>query len=170
MVDERELVVRRSARVVAVAPSGRILLFAGGDPDRPHQRIWHTPGGGVEPGEDDRTAAVREYAEETGQHIELGALVWDRHVVFGFDGRRYDQFEVFYVADVDTEHAVDTARHTHIERRYLTDHRWFSVGDLRALAGSDDLVAPPDLADRLEDLLRDGPPSATVRVAGVVLP
>ena len=27
-----------------------------------------------------------------------------------------------------------------------------------------------DIADRLEDLLRDGPPAAPVRVAGVVLP
>ena len=32
------------------------------------------------------------------------------------------------------------------------------------------LVAPPDIADRVEEILRDGPPTSPVTVAGVVLP
>jgi hypothetical protein len=66
----------------------------------------------------------------------------------------------------------DTSGHDEIERLYLTDHRWFSVDDLRGLPTPDGsvLLAPPDLADRLEDLLRDGPPASPVRVQGVVLP
>ncbi|HET7900400.1 MAG TPA: NUDIX domain-containing protein [Candidatus Nanopelagicales bacterium] len=171
MTDERPVIRRRAARVVALSPQGRVLLFEGGDPDRPHVRIWHTPGGGVDPGEDDRAAAVREYREETGADIEVGAHVWDRELRFGFNGALYDQVEVFFVAYVD-EHVADTSGHNEIEQLYLGEHRWFSVDDLRALPRADGsvLVAPPDIADRVADLLRDGPPATPVRVEGVVLP
>ena len=172
MTDDRPVVRRRAARVVAVSPQGRVLLFEGGDPDRPHVRIWHTPGGGVDPGETDRDAAVREYREETGVDIEVGPHVWDRELRFGFNGALYDQVEVFLLAHVDHEHDVDTSGHNEIEQLYLGAHRWFSVDELRALPTADGsvLVAPPDIADRLEDLLRDGPPASPIVVEGVVLP
>jgi len=169
---DRPVVRRRAARVLAVSPQGRVLLLAGGDPDRPHVRIWHAPGGGVEPGEDDRVAASREYAEETGVAVEVGPHVWDRRLVFGFNGRTYDQDEVFFLARTDHEHDVSAAGHNALEQTYLTGHGWFSVDEVRALTTADGsvLVAPPDLADRLEELLRDGPPATPVQVAGAVLP
>jgi 8-oxo-dGTP pyrophosphatase MutT (NUDIX family) len=170
--DDRPVTRRRSARVLAVSPARRVLLLEGGDPDRPHVRIWHAPGGGVEPGEDDRTAAAREYAEETGQRVEIGPHVWDRRLTFGFNGARYDQTEVYFLVEVDHEHPVSTSGHNEIEQLYLTGHRWFSVDDLRRLPTADGsvLVAPPDIADRLDDLLRDGAPARPVRVLGAVLP
>ncbi|MGD9955518.1 MAG: NUDIX hydrolase [Candidatus Nanopelagicales bacterium] len=168
----RPVVRRRAARVLAVSPGGRVLLFEGGDPDRPHVRIWHAPGGGVEGDESDAEAAVREFLEETGLAVDLGPHVWDRELVFGFNGTTYDQVEVYFLAHVDAEHVASTAGHNAIEQLYLTDHRWFSVEELRALPTADGsvMVAPPDIADRLEDLLRDGAPVEPVRVAGAVLP
>jgi len=172
VTDDRPVVRRRAARVLAVSPQGRVLLFEGGDPDRPHVRIWHAPGGGVDPGESDRAAAEREYREETGVDLEVGPHVWDREVRFGFNGRVYDQVEVYFLAHVETEHGADTSGHNELERLYLGEHRWFSVDELRALPTDDGsvLLAPPDIADRLEDLLRDGAPASPVAVAGVVLP
>lgn len=45
-----------------------LLLLPRGDQDH-----WGLPGGGVEPGEDYETAAVREVREETGVDCEVGA-------------------------------------------------------------------------------------------------
>jgi 8-oxo-dGTP pyrophosphatase MutT (NUDIX family) len=160
---------RRAARVAALAPDGRVLLLRGGDPARPGTHIWHLPGGGVETGEEDRAAAAREFLEETGQTVEPGPLVWDRELDFSFNHVRISQYEVFFVAVLDAEFEPVPDRHNELEQQYLTGHGWFSPEDVRRQAEVD-LVAPPDLADRLEDLLRDGPPAAPVRVLGAVLP
>jgi 8-oxo-dGTP pyrophosphatase MutT (NUDIX family) len=158
---------RSSARVVVVDANDRVLLLRGGDPRRPARPVWHTPGGGIDPGETPEHAALRELTEEIGLEVsELGSLVWKRRFVFMFDGVEYDQDEVFYLLRVES-HEVDTSRQTPLERRYISGHRWFSVPELLDF---DELVAPPDLADRLDELLRQGPPATPVAVGGAVLP
>jgi 8-oxo-dGTP pyrophosphatase MutT (NUDIX family) len=160
---------RRASRVLALSDGGRVLMLRGGDPARPGTHIWHTPGGGVEAGEDDRTAAVREFLEETGRSIEVGSLVWDRVLDFSFNFEQIHQYELFFVADVGAEFVPDSGGHNEIEQQYLTGHGWFTPDELRAV-GEHDLLAPPDIPDRLEELLRDGPPASVVRVRGAVLP
>lgn len=160
---------RRAARVLALSPSGRVLLLRGGDPARPGTHIWHAPGGGVDPGEDDRAAAEREFVEETGRSIELGPMVWDRELDFSFNHVTYHQYEVFFLAAVDAEFEPVADGHNEIEQAYLSGHAWLSPSQLREVARHD-LLAPPDLPERLEDLLRDGPSPEVVRVLGAVLP
>lgn len=158
---------RRSARVLVIDPKDRVLLLRGADPARPQWSIWHAPGGGIDAGETPQQAARRELTEEIGlTPSDLGRVVWTRRVLFSFDGTEYDQDEVYFVHHV-AGHEVDTRGHTALERRYLTGHRWFGIDDIRETT---DLVAPPDLADRLFELLRDGPPLTPVQVAGAVLP
>jgi len=160
---------RRAARVLADSDEGRVLLLRGGDPARPGTHIWHAPGGGVEAGEDDRAAAAREFLEETGRTIEIGPLVWDRDLEFSFNHVRYRQYELYFLTLVGAEFEPDADGHNEIEQQYLSGHGWFSPDDLRA-AGERDMLAPPDIVDRLEELLRDGPPASVVRVLGAVLP
>lgn len=158
---------RHSARVIVVDARDRVLLLRGGDPARPEKVVWHTPGGGVEDGEDEVVAARRELAEETGLVVrELAGPVWTRRLQFSFDRVPYDQSETFYFVRVD-RHDVDTSGHTQMERRYLSGHRWWSLDELRS---SDELIAPPDMAGQLEPLLRAELPSVPVPVAGAVLP
>ena len=158
---------RSSARVLVIDSEQRVLLLRGADPARPQFPIWHAPGGGIDPGETAERAARRELREEVGLDCDdLGPVVWTRRMVFSFDGTVYDQDEVYFVQHVD-RHVVNTQGHTPLERRYLTGHGWFSVEAIRATS---DLMAPADLAQRLSDLLVNGPPAAPVEVAGATLP
>ena len=161
---------RSSARVVVVDAADRILLLRGGDPGRPGPAVWHTPGGGIDPGESPRHAAQRELAEEVGLDVpddeQLGPVVWTRRFQFLFDGVQYDQDEVFYLLRID-EHEVDETGQTPVERRYLSGHRWFTVDEL---AEFEELVAPPDLGPQLAVLLREGLPIDPVEVGPAVMP
>jgi 8-oxo-dGTP pyrophosphatase MutT (NUDIX family) len=158
---------RRCARVVVTDAADRVLLLQGRDPARPEHVFWHAPGGGLHDGETPEQAARRELSEEVGLDAEqVGPVIWHRRLQFSFDRIPYDQDEVYFHVRVE-RHVVDPSGREANELRYLGEGVWWSVADLRATA---ELVAPPDLADRLEELLRDGPPARPVELLGAVLP
>lgn len=66
---------RHGAAVVVIDPAGRVLLQQRDDMTPPEgYGRWAIPGGGVEPGETARQAAIREIAEETA--IILDAVTY----------------------------------------------------------------------------------------------
>jgi 8-oxo-dGTP pyrophosphatase MutT (NUDIX family) len=137
---------RRSARVVLLDPSGRVLLFRQHASDAlPDSPYWYLPGGGILPFEKVEAAARRELREETGiRAVALGPVIGERaDVSFVFRGRRVVQDEWYVAACVPTPH-VGTGRHGDGERRAVEAHRWWSIEEL---AATGETVFPPELRD-----------------------
>jgi 8-oxo-dGTP pyrophosphatase MutT (NUDIX family) len=139
---------RRAARVLLIDAAERTLLLHGGDPARPGERWWFTPGGGLQAGETPAQGAARELLEETGLRAdpaELGEPVHHEITEFSFDNRQYRQEQDFFVLRVP-EWAVDTAGFDQQERLTITEHRWWSAPELEA---STEKIFPIGLADLL---------------------
>jgi 8-oxo-dGTP pyrophosphatase MutT (NUDIX family) len=141
-------VPRVGGRVLMIEPGGRVLLI--------HERIedgtthWLTPGGGVEPGETPREAAVREAVEETGIAVAVGtdaeAVLVTRRL-WSWAGVTYDQVDHFFVGHVLAGLEIAPQQLTEVETRTLIGHRWWSAAELHATA---EIVEPAELADVLE--------------------
>ena len=143
--EDRPRFDRRAVRVLVLDEAERMLLFLDSDLGLdPVLHWWVTPGGGVDPGESDLEAAVRELWEETGLVVQAGDLVGPlltRLVVHGYSDKIADQTEVFYVVRVPA-FEVDTSAHTEEERLTVADIRWWTLEDL---ATTDDDVWPRDV-------------------------
>lgn len=147
--DARPRFERRAVRVLLRDEAGRLLLLQDSDLGLdPVAHWWVTPGGGVDPGESDADAAVRELREETGLVVTPDDLVGPflvRGVVHGYSDKVVDQTEVFLAVRVPA-FVVDTAGHTEEEQLTVADVRWW---ERSALEATDDDVWPRDLLELL---------------------
>jgi len=154
---------RRAMRVLLVDEADRILLFRDSDPGiTPVPVFWITPGGGVDPGESDLQAAVREVAEETGLAIgedELVGPLVARVVVHGYSDVVTTQDEQFWFVRC-TSFEVSTAGHTEVELATMTAHHWWTRAELEATTEE---IWPRDLL-AIRDLVPAGGSAPDVAV------
>lgn len=151
---------RGAVRVLLLDEYEQLLLFRSTHPET-GEVFWFPAGGGVEDGEDIRTAAAREVAEETGlTDFGLGPEVWRRRHVFTWRGRTWDQHERWFLARVP-HFEPSRAAMTEEEKVDLTACRWWSLDELAATA---DRLVPRDLPHRLADLLAYGPPATPTEI------
>ena len=138
---------RRSARLLIVDPTDRLLLFRYHDARQPP--FWATPGGQLLAGESYEEAAARELAEETGFAARVGPLVRTRDEVFaaGDDGpaRWLERYYVVWAPGG----TPDPRRWTPEERRTIRAARWWSLVELRS---AEEPVLPACLPDALASL------------------
>lgn len=135
---------RRAARVLVVSPEGEVLMINAFYPHDPATTYWYTIGGGVDAGESDLDAAVREVWEETGLRIDRDQLVGPVHhdrTVFPFEGRTVDQDQVFFLL-VTPRFDPAPAAFEETEIRTVIEVAWIDPAE-RERAG--ETVYPPGL-------------------------
>lgn len=128
MSTKPNLRVRRAARCVVLSPSGRVLLFRFNLADRPP--FWVTPGGECDPSESFEDGARRELFEETGLTVDISEEIGRTTPQFKtVEGEWVQADERYFFARVDDE-TITTAHHTELERKVMTQHRWFALGEI----------------------------------------
>jgi 8-oxo-dGTP pyrophosphatase MutT (NUDIX family) len=124
-----EPVQRPAVRALLVDERRRTLLFRW---ETAGHVWWITPGGGIDPGEDDETALRRELHEEVGlDGFALGPVVFERLNVLPYPPRITHQPERFYLVEVD---GIKVAPTIDLAPEGVTGHRWWTLDELEATA------------------------------------
>jgi 8-oxo-dGTP pyrophosphatase MutT (NUDIX family) len=151
--------VRSTARALLVTPEREILLvryFA----QAIGRHFWITPGGGIEQGESERDAVLREIAEETGlAGAPIGPAVWTRSVPIPWAEPPFVQRETYFWTPTPRFEPSAAAIPTEAERREIEAYRWWRLEEIEA---SRERFAPRRIGALLRALFEQGLPKLPV--------
>ena len=155
-----ELRIRPAARAVVIDQDDRILLVRF---EFPGQRVWATPGGGIELGERPEDAIRRELEEETGlTTAEIGPVLWTRLHVIPFIGGQWDgQREQYHLVRTASFAPEPRLSWEQLNAEYVFELRWWTPAQLGEAV---ETFAPRRLPELVLSLVRDGPPEEPIDV------
>lgn len=120
--------VRRSARIIVIDPRDRVLMWRFDVAGRPP--FWVTTGGECDAQETFEEAARRELFEETGIRANPGEQIARTTPQFiTVEGEPVQADERYFLVRVSNT-AITTHGHTTLERKVMTQHRWFTREEL----------------------------------------
>lgn len=122
---------RQTARVIPVSAQGRVLLLCWHDPGHHRAPCWGTIGGGIEPGETVREAALRELWEETGIAVparDIGEPFFRGQHTFVRNGIDIVATSTFFALSMTEEQEVRPAALDPGE--VIADSRWWWPSEL----------------------------------------
>jgi 8-oxo-dGTP pyrophosphatase MutT (NUDIX family) len=153
--------IRSAARALVVTPDHHVLLVRF---EFPAGTRWALPGGGLDEGEDHRTALARELREEVGlTDARIGPHVWTReHRVAFINGLWDGQREHIHLVEVPERFdPVPTMTWKELNAEYLFEIRWWHRDEILS---SGAVFAPADLPRHLTDLLDRAIPTEPIDV------
>ncbi|MDQ1084788.1 MULTISPECIES: NUDIX hydrolase [Microbacterium] len=149
MTDETTPRTRRTARVLVFDENGALLLMKQHWGRRVRPPRWLTVGGGIDPGEDAATAAVRELYEETGLTVDaVGEPVAYRDIALP-PAEEYERRTAVYFVLRTSRFEIARDAWTESEQDDIVDVRWFTPAEL---AASDEDFDPEDVRGILAEL------------------
>ena len=153
------LPLRPAVRALVVDPADRVLLVRFEWPDK---TVWAPPGGGIEPGETDEHALIRELAEESGlRGFMLGPCVWTRAHWFTDMAGWGGQEERIYLVRTEAFEPAPEWTAEELATEGIAGQRWFAQSELQEPGL---VFAPRRLPELLADLLDHGLPAEPIDV------
>lgn len=155
-LDEQGIPHRQAARVIAVNEAGQALLLRGHDFSDVEHWWWFTIGGGLHPGEDPLTGAIREFEEETGVRLspaDLVGPVLKRHATFDFHDVTCRQDELFYFTRLSGSPQFTDRGFTAVERQVLDQLKWWDLADLEQEISAGAVVYPLNFVSLVRSLI-----------------
>ncbi len=146
--------LRRSARVFLFEESTGDVLLIRFEAELKGQPFvfWVTPGGEIEPGEDERAAAERELVEELSlQALLTGPVHRESGGTYTHLGETVRNQDVFFAAICAREDPV-LGGVTHEEIALMREARWWKVAEIR---DSNERIFPAGIAAIVERVWRE---------------